>query len=126
MTPELTTDINGNDGNLNCDRGLVSNTSKFTTDLGVGTGDFGMFVRASGFFDFENENGARERTPLSDTAKDRVASDITLLDACITGTFDVADTVIDARLGQHLLNWGESTFVPNGINAVNHFDVSNN
>ena len=23
-----------------------------------------------------------------------------------------------------MLNWGESTFIPNGINAINHFDVS--
>jgi len=122
--PELTADVNGNDGNLNYDRGLVSNTSKFTTDLDIDTGDFGVFVRATGFFDFENENGTRERTPLSDAAKDRVASNLDLLDAYVTGTFDVGDTIIDARLGRHVLNWGESTFIPNGINAINPFDVS--
>jgi len=122
--PELTADVNGNDGNLNYDRGVVSNTSKFTTDLDVGTGDFGVFMRATGFFDFENENGTRERTPLSDAAKDRMASNLELLDAYVTGTFDIGDTIIDARLGRHVLNWGESTFIPNGINAINPFDVS--
>ena len=122
--PELTTDINGNDGNLNYDRGVVSNTSKFTTDLDVGTGDFGVFVRATGFIDFENDNGTRERTPLSDAAKDRVARNLELLDAYATGTFDVGDSIIDARIGRHVLNWGESTFIPNGINAINPFDVS--
>ena len=117
-------DINGNDGNLNYDRGLVSNTSKFTTDLDIGSGDFGAFVRATGFIDFENENVARDRTPLSAEARDRVGRNVELLDAYVTGTFDVGDAIVDARLGRHVLNWGESTFIPNGINAINPFDVS--
>ena len=31
---------------------------------------------------------------------------------------------VDVRIGKHVLNWGESTFIPNGINAINPFDVS--
>ena len=120
----LAADTNGNDGDLNYNRGIVSNTSKFTTDLDVGTGDFGAFVRATGFIDFENQHGARERTPLSDAAKDQVGKDLEVLDAYVTGTFDVGDAIVDMRLGRHVLNWGESTFIPNGINAINHFDVS--
>ena len=122
--PLLATKTNSNDGNLNYDRGVVSNTSKFTTDLDIGTGDFGAFVRASGFIDFENQNGDRARTPLSEDAKDRVGRNLELLDAYVTATFDVGDTIVDARLGRHVLNWGESTFIPNGINAINPFDVS--
>ena len=120
----LGADTNGNDGDLNYNRGIVSNTSKFTTDLDVGTGDFGAFVRATGFIDFENQNGTRERTPLSEAAKDRVGKDLAVLDAYVTGTFDAGDSIVDVRLGRHVLNWGESTFIPNGINAINHFDVS--
>ena len=121
---ELAADTNGNDGELNYDRGLVSNTSKFTTDLDIGTGDFGAFVRATGFIDFENQNGTRQRTPLSDAVKERVGKDIEVLDAYVTAAFDAGDAAIDLRLGKHVLNWGESTFIPNGINAINHFDVS--
>ena len=120
----LAGDVNGNDGNLNYDRGIVSNASKFTTDLDIGTADYGAFVRASGFIDFENQNGARERTPLSDEAKERVGRDLELLDAYVIGTFDAGDSIVDLRLGKQVLNWGESTFIPNGINAINHFDVS--
>ena len=120
----LAGDTNGNDGNLNYDRGIVSNASKFTTDLDIGTADYGAFVRASGFIDFENQNGARERTPLSDEAKERVGRDLELLDAYVIGTFDAGDSIVDLRLGKQVLNWGESTFIPNGINAINHFDVS--
>ena len=120
----LTSDVNGNDGNLNYSRGLVSNTSKFTSDLDLGYRNFGAFLRINGFLDFENENGARERTPLSDEAKELVGQDIILLDAYLTGAFEVGNVAIDLRLGSHVLNWGESTFIQNGINAINPFDVS--
>ena len=121
---ELADDTNGNDGNLNYDRGIVSNASKFTTDLDVGFGDFGAFVRTTGFIDFENQDGDRARTALSDAAKERVGSTVELLDAYVTGGFDVSGMALDVRLGRHVLNWGESTFIPNGINAINPFDVS--
>ena len=117
-------DVNSNDGNLNYDRGVVSNVSKFTSDLDVRTGDFGVFVRATGFFDFENQNGDRERTPLSDEAKERVGSDVEILDAYFTTAFDAVDIPIDVRLGRHVLNWGESTYIPSGISSINPFDVS--
>ena len=120
----LTADVNGNDGNLNYDKGLVSNASKFTSDLELNYRNFGAFVRVSGFYDFENENGGRERTPLSDDALEKVGSDVELLDAYVTGAFEAGDAAVDVRLGSHVLNWGESTFIQNGINAVNPFDVS--
>ena len=116
--------VNNNDGNLNYDTGLISNTSKFTTDLDIGYGNVGAFVRATGFIDFENENGERARTPLSDAAKDRVGTVLELLDAYVTGAFDLGNAAVDLRLGRQVLNWGESTFIPSGISAFNRFDVS--
>ena len=71
--------VNNNDGNLNYDTGLVSNTSKFTTDFDIGYRNVGAFVRLNGFIDFENENGERARTPLSDAAKDRVGTVVEVL-----------------------------------------------
>ena len=120
----LASDANGNDGNLNYDRGIVSNTSKFTSDLDLGYRNFGAFLRLNGFLDFENERADRQRTPLSDEAKELVGQDVVLLDAYLTGAFDVGNVAIDLRLGSHVLNWGESTFIQNGINAINPFDVS--
>ncbi|MXY64440.1 MAG: DUF1302 domain-containing protein [Gammaproteobacteria bacterium] len=121
---ELAGDANGNDGNLNYDRGVVSNVSKFVADLDISQDNYGLFVRTTGFLDFENENGDRARTPLSDEAKDLVGGDIEVLDAYFTAGYNYGDTAIDVRLGKHVLNWGESTFIPNGINAINPFDVS--
>ncbi|MCY4487362.1 MAG: DUF1302 domain-containing protein [Deltaproteobacteria bacterium] len=115
---------NDNDGNLNYDRGIVSNAFKFTSELDIGYRNLGLFVRASGLYDIENENGTRARTPLSEDAKALIGKDLDVLDAYVTGAFDVGDATLDVRLGNHVLNWGESTFIQNGINAVNPFDVS--
>ncbi len=121
---DLVAGVNDNDGNLNYDKGLVSNTSKFTSDLELNWADFGAFVRASGFYDFENENGSRERTPLSEEAKDLVGKDLELLDAYVTGAFETGAAGLDVRLGRHVINWGESTFIQNGVNSFNAFDVN--
>ena len=115
---------NSNDGNLNYDRGLVSNTSKVTTEVDLSYRNFGAFVRTSGFFDFENENGARDRTVLSSEARELVGKDYAVLDAYVTGAFEPGGTPVDFRLGRHVLNWGESTFITNGINAFNRFEVT--
>ena len=121
--PRLAADINGNDGNLNFGRSIVSNASKITVDLDISTPTFGVFLRGKGFLDFENQNSSRDRTPLSDEALKAVGKDVELLDAYVTSYFDVGDAAVDVRLGKHVLNWGESTFIPNGINAINHVDL---
>ena len=121
---ELTSQINDNDGDLNYKRGIVSNAVKFTSDLDIGYQNMGLFLRATGFFDQENENGTREDTQLTDEAKRLVGKDLDLLDAYVTASFDFDEFAVDVRFGKHVLNWGESTFIQNGINAVNPFDVS--
>ena len=121
---DLISQINDNDGDLNYKRGIVSNAVKFTSDLDVGYKNMGLFLRATGFFDHENENGERATKPLTDEAKRLVGKDIDLLDAYVTTNLDLGDVSLDVRFGKHVLNWGESTFIQNGINAINPFDVS--
>ncbi len=116
---------NGDDGNLNYDDGeLFSNIAKITSDLDLRYNNFGLFVRGSAFYDFENEDGDRERTDLSNDALDLVGKDAQLLDAYIWGSFTIADMPAQVRLGDQVLSWGESTFIQNGINVINPFDVS--
>ena len=118
------TGLNSDDGGRNYKRGLVSNTSKVTGELELDYRNFGAFARVNGFIDFENENGRRARTPLSEEAKDLAGKDLEVLDLYVTGAFDAGDTPVDVRLGNHVLNWGESTFIQNGVNVVNPFDVT--
>ena len=118
------TGLNSDDGGRNYKRGVVSNTSRFTSELELDYRNFGAFARVNGFIDFENENGDREHRPLTEEAKDLAGKDLEILDLYVTGAFDAGDTPVDVRLGSHVLNWGESTFIQNGVNVVNPFDVT--
>ena len=118
------TSVNSDDGNLNYDTGIVSNASKFIGELDLNYRNFGAFARVHGFFDFENENGDRARNELSPEAKDLVGKDFEVLDLYLTGSFDLGGAAVDLRLGNHVISWGESTFIQNSINVINPFDVT--
>jgi len=115
--------VNGDDGNQNYDQGLVSNTLKITSDLELNYQQIGIFLRGSAFYDYENKEGQRAKAPLSSSAQDLVGSDAYLLDAYIWGSFNLGDMPLELRLGDQVVNWGESTFIQNGINAINPFDL---
>ena len=117
--------VNGDDGNLNYDDGnLISNTVKVTSEIALDYKDVGVFLRGSAFYDFESEDNDRERTDLGDGALDMVGKDASLLDAYFWWNFEVGDMFGQTRLGDQVLSWGESTFIQNGINVINPFDVS--
>jgi hypothetical protein len=116
--------VNGDDGNLNYDTGIVSNAGKFTNELLLERGRFGSFIRVTGFLDFENKEGDRERSPLTGAAKDTVGSDLAVLDAYLWGNFSLGEKPIEVRFGNQVLSWGESTFIQNSINTINPIDVS--
>ena len=116
--------VNSDDGNLNYDSGIVSNASKFIGELDLNYRNFGAFVRAHGFYDFENQSGERARNELSDEAADLVGTDFEVLDLYLTGSFDLGGAAVDLRLGNHVISWGESTFIQNSVNVINPFDVT--
>lgn len=116
--------VNGDDGNLNYDKGLISNAFKITSELSLNYQNYGAFIRGSAFYDIENQDGDRDRTELSDEALELVGSDARLLDAYAYINFDVGDMPAQIRVGEQVLSWGESTFIQNSINTINHVDVS--
>ncbi len=117
--------INGDNGDLNYEkRRLVSNTSNLTAEFEINSGDFGLFARLNGFMDFETQNGSRERTPLSEDALNVAGRDFRILDLYASAFFEPGGVPLDIRVGNQVLNWGESTFIPNGINVINPIDVS--
>ncbi len=116
--------VNADDGNLNYDKGIVSNALKVTSEMELSRGMLGAFVRASALYDIENKDGTRSKTPLSKEAQDLVGSRVDLLDAYVWGQFDVGDSPAEIRLGNQLLSWGESTYIQNSINTINPVDVS--
>ena len=116
--------VNGDDGNLNYDKGINSSVLKLTSELQVGYKNVGAFVRVRGFYDEENEDGDRLRTPLTQAARDRVGSRADVLDAFVYGKFDLGGRPAEIRLGEQVVSWGESTFIQGGINTINPVDVT--
>ena len=115
---------NIDDGDLNYDTGVFSKALKGVTELSLQGSNVGAFVRGSALYDFETQDQATARTPLSKSAKDLVGNYFRLLDAFGYARFDLGSMPAEVRLGRQVLSWGESTFIQGGLNAINHFDVS--
>jgi hypothetical protein len=125
------------DGNLNFEKGhLFSLIFKGRHDLELSYENFGAFTRVRYWYDRELDkgdrphgnslNGYEPNEPLDDSRFSDLAksSGLELLDAYIYGSFDVAGTPLDVRLGRQVVSWGESTFIQNSINSINPVDVS--
>jgi hypothetical protein len=115
---------NIDDGDLNYDKDVFSRAFKGVTELSLQWGNYGAFVRGSGLYDDETENGATQRTKLSKSARDLVGTYTRLLDAFAYARFDLGGMPSELRLGRQVLSWGESTFIQGGLNTINHFDVA--
>ena len=59
-------------------------------------------------------------------ARNEFEQDATLLDFYITGSEDFGDSYIDYSIGKSVTSWGESTFIPVGMNGLvtNPLDLS--
>ncbi|MGH8481299.1 MAG: DUF1302 domain-containing protein [Nevskiaceae bacterium] len=133
---------NGDDGNLAWDKGdMVASALKFTSDVSMSMGDYGLFVRGSGVYNQALEDAdlfdptdyqptAMREQPLSElqarekAIKDHVGTDFDLLDAYVFGRWEVFDRSLLVKVGRQVLNWGESVFVQHGLNALVAADVN--
>jgi hypothetical protein len=115
---------NGDLNNLG--RGLFSQALTGVTELALNYRDKGgIFVRASGLYDFYvMGDNAQRFIPLSHDARDIVGSYTRLLDAFAYWRFNVQGMPSELRLGRQVVDWGESTFIPGGLNQVNYFDTT--
>ena len=114
---------NADDGDQNYKNGLISSVAKFNTEVNLDYHQFGGFLRFTGFRDTINDD-AGDRTRLTPAARNLVGSRVNLLDAYLTSHFDLGTMPTQVRFGKQVLSWGESTFIQNGINIINPFDVS--
>lgn len=130
QSDELLSNINGDDGNRNFDRGSAfNNRVSLLAEMDIHKGDYGLMLRGSSFYDFayntSNDNdspntvnklGAHDE--FTSDAEDRVGSRTRLLDAYAYGGTTVGDSgFLDVRLGNQVVAWGESLFI-SGISGV--------
>ncbi len=140
---------NGDDGNKNYKNGdAFSQIFKGSHELQFSYQNVGGFVRGKYWYDSALANNSVEyghtptvpnngvpgapldytnaSTRLDDSNFDDLskAQGVALLDAFVYAEFDVLDMPLDVRLGKQVVNWGESTFLIGGVNAINPLDVS--
>ena len=113
--------VNEDDGNLNFDKGdPFANVIKATVDAELKWRNFGFFGRGTAYHDFELNDSDK----LGPTGQDRLGQDVVGLDGFFFANFNIAERDLRLRIGRQVISWGESTFIPNGINVINPVDLS--
>lgn len=118
------TNPNGDDGDLNFARGMVSNRADLLSELDLSYGDFGFRASAAAWFDTLYRRGTDNTSPATSNTRPHNAFDpataalhgkkAELLDAFMFGQSDLGDgRLLSFRLGQHALLYGESLFFGN-------------
>ncbi|MBI1261775.1 MAG: DUF1302 family protein [Rhizobiales bacterium] len=117
--------INTDDGRLNFDNGdLTGAPVKMLNDLQVKWSNYTFFARLNSYYDAVLANdGSYARSDLVQGEAD-TARNVKLLDFYASANYTVMDFPVSFRAGKQVINWGESTFIQNGINAVNPVDVA--
>lgn len=116
--------VNNDDGNLNYDRGPYSNELRGTADLTLRWGEIGLYVRGAAGYDYETEQRSRERTELSSSARNLIGADAEVHDHYVSGRFAVGDIPVHFRLGDQVINWGETNFVRDGVDVINPINIA--
>lgn len=121
---------NGDNGNLNFDKyDVVAATTKLTSDISFSLGEFNFFTRTTGYFDSQYAN-LKERHPdataqpgetdVPNDVRELTGARLKFLDYFVSRRFEFADRAFNFKLGNQVLNWGESAFLlPNSLNAIN-------
>ena len=113
--------VNEDDGDLNFDKGKAfANIVKATTDIELKWKNFGFFGRGTAFYDFDLHDSDK----LGPTGRDRLGKNVVGLDGFVSAAFDPMGHTLRLRAGRQVISWGESTYIPGGINVINAVDVS--
>jgi hypothetical protein len=114
---------NTDDGNLNYDKGLVSNMVRASGELAMSRGALGVYLRGAAFYDFQTEGNGPDRTDLSGGAKDYVGSDIELRESYVNLSLAPRGMPMVLRMGQQIINWSETAFIRGGLDTINPVDL---
>ena len=113
--------VNEDDGNLNFDKNdRFANVIKATVDAELKWRNFGFFGRGTAYHDFD----LHDSNKLGPVGRDRLGQDVVGLDGFFFANFDIGGRNLNVRVGRQVISWGESTFIPNGINVINPVDLS--
>ena len=112
---------NEDNGDLNFRKNRpFANLVRATSELEIKYRNFGFFGRGTAYYDFD----LHDSNKLGPTGRDRLGQNVIGLDGFVSGSFDPGGHRTNLRLGRQVISWGESTFIPNGINVINPVDLS--
>jgi hypothetical protein len=113
--------VNEDDGDLNFEKGKAfANVIKATSELELKWKNWGFFGRGYALYDFDLHDSDK----LGPIGRERLGKDVVGLDGFVYGSFDPAGHTVRVRAGRQVISWGESTFIPGGINVINPVDLS--
>ncbi len=114
---------NMDNGNLNYKKGdLFASYLKGTHELLLNfPEDIKFMARGTWLYDVAASH--TERSDLTKDAFNQVARDARLLDLWVSKGFDLGNERARVRLGNQVINWGESIFGLGGINSTNALDI---
>ncbi len=108
-----------NDGNNNFDKGdMTQNQVNFSTDLDINYGAGGVFARARGWYDEVYDDNGLAKAEFQQDGIDEHKSKIELQDLFWYHGFDLGDQYLSLRVGEQVVNWGESLFIQGGISTA--------
>ncbi len=125
--PRKSVDPNANEdnGTLNFRNGSpVAAVQRVTTEVQIKKDDYGLFLRATGFYDPVIDSEHTDFQSLERPAVRDIGADLRLLDAYVFARPEIFGHPFDLRVGNQALNWGESTFIGGGINTITPVDVT--
>lgn len=120
---------NANDGNHNFDKGdLINSRLGVVADIDTRRKNFGLFLRPRAFYDFvymgSNANYAGNPLPNNTPdpsddfpaeTQDMHGNQAEILDAFIWTDWSIGHRTLQLRLGNQVIQWGESLFIQGGI-----------
>lgn len=114
-------------GNPNFDPwDIVSNRFTGSHELELKRDKLGIFVRGTYFYDNANDDldpGVPGLVDAKESDEDSV-NDWRFLDAYVYDDFSFAGGTLNARYGEQVISWGESTFIGGSLNDINTVDVT--
>lgn len=123
----LTGNANGDDGDQNFDRGLVSNRFDVLSEIDVVYKNYGFRTSGAAWYDTvynkSNDNDSPgtvnhfgRHDKFSSKTRKLHGRDAELLDLFVTGYWEIGDSSVNVRAGRHAHLWGESLFL--GANGI--------
>lgn len=114
---------NGDDGNLNYRKNqFYSAYGGIASELLLRSpnDEYKFMIRGTALYDAAADD--TERTPLSGTARRQIVHNVRLYDMWLEKRLAFGEQSGRVRIGNQVINWGESFFLPYGINSTNAID----